>query len=891
VQYRESDFDFASRLLEEEGIAYWFREEADGGPATLVLADRAEAYWSCADRELHRRSATGSGEAGDDFLDWRHTWEHRSARWVQRDFDFKRPNLSLEAQRSADLVVPSPSALEIYEYPGGYSRRDEGDRITRARAQLEECACEVVRGASRFPFLAAGGKFAVGRHVVTGEKGRTWAVVEIEHEVMGGAEVEVEREFETPVPYINRFRCIPEERTFRPERKTPKPRIQGVQTATVVGPKGEEIHVDRFGRIKVQFHWDRYGQRNEQSSCWIRVSQPWAGAGYGGLAVPRIGQEVIVEFEEGDPDRPLINGRLYNGANAVPASHAGRDPKKMPAPKDVREAAMMTSIRSQSLGGSGGSNEITMNDSGGAEGLFIKAQKDEIHVVGNDRSDTVGHDETREVGNDRTRKVGNNETVEVGANRSRLVGGNEKIEVAGSRTETVGGMEMYTVNGARAHTVMVAENITNGVSRSLQTGLAHIEVVGLLNTVMTGMARVSVIGASDTSMVLGGSALHKAGTSYTIKAGTDASIEAAGNMGLKAASMLVIECPDITLKAGGGFIRINSEGVTIVGSKVKVNSGGSAGSLPEAAEMPAAAGSGATGGAGSVGSSGGLTGVAGSSGGLIGSETAEVLKKIGQSLKGIPGIKLPSTFDNVINALSGGTPMNLGALLDMVPSEYLSKDAQQALANVKQANDAFTRAEQERENKTRRQATGTTVTPSSGGVPSSATGGGGGPKYLTDPSSTGGSGTPTPSAGGAKEVSAEDGQKVADKSAELANDYTQRSVKYGWGKSAADGGTESDCSHFVQHAMKKSGIDVPYESTSTIGSSTAYTEIPADQARAGDVIVQGGHMGIYTGRNDGRGRPIAVQMGEGGAREGMFGPDGWFNKDQPMKVHRPKRGG
>lgn len=525
VQYRESDFDFVSRLLEEEGIAYWFREDDSGGPASLVLADRAEAYWSCADRELHRRSATGTGQAGDDILDWKHAWEQRTVRWVQRDFDFKRPNLTLEAQRDADLAVPTGTELEIFEYPGGYERRDEGDRLTRARAQAEECACEVVRGSSRYSFLSAGGKFTIGRHAVEAENGRSWAVVEVEHEVLGGAEIEVERALETPTPYINRFRCIPVERTFRPERRTPKPRIQGVQTALVVGPKGEEIHVDRYGRVKVQFHWDRHGRRNEQSSCWIRVSQPWAGAGYGGLAIPRIGQEVIVEFEEGDPDRPLINGRLYNGANAVPASHAGRDPGKTPAPKDVREAAMMTSIRSQSLGGSGGHNEITMNDTAGAEGLFIKAQKDEIHLVGNDRSDTVAHDEIREVGNDRTRRVGNNEMIEVGVNQSIKVGQNVVIDAGTSITLkcgassihmnqagfiTISGSVINIVGSATATMVAPITNVVGGVmvtttgTINLSSGMIHKVTAGRLATVSAAQTEIE---GSTTTMVNGGQVL------------------------------------------------------------------------------------------------------------------------------------------------------------------------------------------------------------------------------------------------------------------------------------------------------------------------------------------------------------------------------------------------
>jgi type VI secretion system secreted protein VgrG len=197
-----------------------------------------------------------------------------------------------------------------------------------------------------------------------------------------------------------------------------------------VGEKGKEVDPDDYGRVKVQFHWDRYGKMDENSSCWVRVSQPWAGKGYGCMNIPRIGQEVVVEFIEGDPDRPLINGRLYHAENMPHASNAGRDGKKgNQKPKGLSGAGQMTSFKSNSLGGSGGHNEITMNDEGGKEGLFFKAQKDEIHNVGNDREDTVGNNETRKVKVDQSLEVGNNQTEKIGVNANETVGVAKVIEV------------------------------------------------------------------------------------------------------------------------------------------------------------------------------------------------------------------------------------------------------------------------------------------------------------------------------------------------------------------------------------------------------------------------------------------------------------------------------
>ena len=220
--------------------------------------------------------------------------------------------------------------------------------------------------------------------------------------------------------------------------------------------------MDEHARVKVQFYWDRYGQRDENSSCWIRVSNPWAGKNFGGMNIPRIGQEVIVSFLEGDPDRPIISGRVYNGEQIPHPSNAGRAisgadgapkyPGNQP-PSDIPQAAMMTSFKSNSLGGTGGYNEITMNDTQDEEGLFFKAQKDEVHVVGNDREDVVVNNESRKVGVDRIRQVGNNETVTIGNNQRIAIGNNKGVTVAKSHAEVVGENQSSTVGKIQANTV------------------------------------------------------------------------------------------------------------------------------------------------------------------------------------------------------------------------------------------------------------------------------------------------------------------------------------------------------------------------------------------------------------------------------------------------------
>lgn len=853
VQYRETDFNFIHRLFETEGIFYWF--EHKGNRHRMILADSIGASQPVEGFEKLKFNVAepGTAQGRTDISEWTAHHEVQPVAYRLKDFDFKKPSDPL--LDGADIRREHGMArFAMYDYPGEYYEPKEAKRYAQLRLEELQARHEVLQGVTAARGIGAGNVFELAGHPRE-DQNRKHLVTDITLTADAG-------EFETDDRgeefFSSHFSAIPSTTPFRPARATPKPIIQGIQTATVVGKKGKEVDPDDYGRVKVQFHWDRYGKKDENSSCWVRVSQPWAGKGYGSMNIPRIGQEVVVEFLEGDPDRPLINGRLYHGENMPHATNAGRDGKKGNVkPSGIAAASMMTSFKSSSLGGSGGHNEITMNDAAGAEGLFLKAQKDEIHKVGNDRERTVGNNESVKVGNNRTKDIGVDETNTIGANRTETVGANETITIKGNRIETVNGMETYTVNQARLHSVMISENILNGLTRSIQTGVAHLEVIGLLNVIATGMTRANLVGLSDTTIVLGGSSFNKTSTTYTINAGSDFIVEAGANLGLKAGGIMVLECPDITLKAGGGFIRINGDGVTIVGTKIKLNSGGAPKSLPKEQKGGGAAGAGGGGGSSIVAPPTGETG-------LFGKQTADLLKKIGAALKNIPGLKIPSTLDGIIDALGSGKMPEFGQLLGMIPKEFLSPALQQALAVAQKGS----------------QLTDQPTGDQKGSNPPA----GGAIKNLADPSQQNSEGAANPGQG----ISAEEGQKVADKAGALANDYDTRGVSYEMGGSAANGGSTSDCSHFVHHTMQDSGVDVPYESTSTIGSSTSYTEIPASQVRPGDVVVQGGHMGISTGAVDASGNSTAVQMGNHGAKAGKFGPDGWFEKNKPTKHYRPK---
>lgn len=314
VQYRESDMEFAGRLLEEEGIFFFF-EHSDAGHV-LVMADHADAHPAIVAPETVNLAETGYGVTSEEFLSsFRFTREIRTGAVATRDYNFTRSSLTLAAEAEA-AVHPE---LEAYDYPGGFQEIDRGAELAEVRLEEEQAATEVAFGRSDCRRLVCGYTFLFdgherssfnGRYLITAATHRGSQPQVLVQESGGAAAPDVVRPL-----YENEVQCIPASRPFRPPRLTPRPIIAGSQTATVVGPSGEKVWPDEYGRVKVQFHWDRVGQRDERSSCWVRVSQNWAGQGWGGMFLPHIGQEVIVDFLEGDPDRPIITGRVYNADN------------------------------------------------------------------------------------------------------------------------------------------------------------------------------------------------------------------------------------------------------------------------------------------------------------------------------------------------------------------------------------------------------------------------------------------------------------------------------------------------------------------------------------------------------------------------------------------------
>jgi type VI secretion system secreted protein VgrG len=417
VQYNETHLDFVSRLLEEEGIFYFFRHTKD--KHVLVLGDNNSSFKACDGQSAVRMVPQGGRFQEDDVVTAVEQQHAVHAGTVTlRDFDYLKPTADLEASVSGD------EKEEVYEYPGGYIERSEGDRYAGLRLEQHEVLGVTVQGDSNCRSLESGHRFELKKHPAK-PMNREYILVSVEHAGHAGdftADA-------SPFHYSNNFLAIPSDVKFRPALKTPRPLVMGSQTAVVVGKSGEEIWVDKHGRVKVQFHWDREGKRDENSSCWVRVSSAWAGKGWGFIQIPRVGQEVIVDFLEGDPHQPIITGRVWNGDNAPPYD----------LPANQTQSGVKS--RSSAKGGTDNFNEIRFEDKKDSEEILIHAEKDLLTEVENDETRTVGNDRTTTIENNETKTVKSGDesiTLEQGSQTLEIKMGDQTIELGqGSQTLTI----------------------------------------------------------------------------------------------------------------------------------------------------------------------------------------------------------------------------------------------------------------------------------------------------------------------------------------------------------------------------------------------------------------------------------------------------------------------
>ena len=613
VQYRETDYNFVARLLEHEGI-YWYFEHEDG-KHKLVLVDSHSAHDAAPGCKSLPFIAEGTDTAPDIecVSAWTASDEMESGKVALRSFDFERPSTVLDpsAKRTGPWRLDK---AEMFDWQGDFIQSADGRQLAEDRIDELQLPYQVLQGSSNAHGIEVGRLLSLTKHP-RADQNAEYLITRL----AVSAHVDAYESGNAPGGFHCDFAAIPSAQQFRPLRRTPKPFVQGPQTAIVVGPSGEEIFTDKYGRVKVQFHWDRLGKKDEKSSCWVRVSHPWAGKNYGVIDIPRIGQEVIVDFLEGDPDQPIITGRVYNAEQMPPWD----------LPANATQSGILT--RSSKGGGYGNANAVRFEDKKGSEQLWIHAEKnqdievehDETHWVGHDRTKTIDHDETTHVKHDRTETVDNNETITVhgartetvdkdetitihknrtekvdlnenitiGVNRTESVGSNETISIGSNRTISVGASETATVAMQRTHTVGVNETIAIGAAQEIAIGAVQSITVGAEQTISVGADQSTSVGAAqsntigagqttdvgaDRSVTVGGAQTTNVAKGRTTSIGEDEALKIGKNLLVDAADSVSIKTGDasLTMKKDGTIL-IKGKDITIAASgKINVKADG-----------------------------------------------------------------------------------------------------------------------------------------------------------------------------------------------------------------------------------------------------------------------------------------------------------------------------
>jgi len=556
--------------MEDEGIFYFFEHSKTAHK--MVIADTPQSHTNVPGLTTARyEMIEGGPRIGDHIYQWRKTQAVRASKYTLWDHSFQQPTQNLEAKENIldsvqvgtvthNLKDQANALLEIYDFPGGYAERFDGvspsggdqparlqkifednKRTVKLRMEAEALPALTVHGTSNCANFVSGHKFKLDRHFDAQDE---YVLVSVKHDGSLGDPYRSGRG-DADLTYSNSFTCIPIKLPYRPTRGTPVPFIAGVQNALVTGPSGKEIFIDKYGRVKVQFYWDREGKNDENSSCWIRVAQSFAGKRWGASFWPRLGQEVLVAFVEGDPDQPVIVGSVYNAEQMPPYEGDGLDSKHKRDPN-------VSGIKSNSTLGGVGFNEFRFDDTKGKEQIFLHAERNfEVttkndslartygnrhQIVGYEKDGKKGGDQREMVYQDKHVKVHRNQIEQIGDSMQLLVGGvdcgqgNQDIVIKGTKKESVDKDYSLKVTGGRK------ENIGGG-----------------------------------QSLTVGGDQQEKVGQKHAVDAGQE--------IHLKAGMKVIIEAGmQLSLKGPGGFVDIGPARVTIQGTMVLINSGGSAGS-------------------------------------------------------------------------------------------------------------------------------------------------------------------------------------------------------------------------------------------------------------------------------------------------------------------------
>lgn len=550
VQYRESDLNFVTRLLEQEGIAWYFRHE--NGKHALVLTDDRAAYEANAPDSLPYRPFAADQSEDFSVTTWSREGQLQPGVFEHTDYDFIKPRTSLLTRAASQSSVPHGEAT-VFDFPGEFDEFSDGERIARIRLEELHAQRIIASGTTDCPTVRAGCTLSLTDHPREAENTEYLIVgVSLTASVdayassggTGGGE-----------SFSCRFSAIEANVPYRPTRVTPRPIISGPQTAFVVGKDGEEIDCDEHGRVRVRFHWDRLSERPEECSCFIRVAQAWAGHNWGAIFTPRVGHEVIVEFLDGDPDRPIITGRVYNGV--------AKPPYALPAEKTT------STIKSNSSKGGEGFNEIRFEDKKDEERIFMHAQKDLAVRVLNDRHEWFGRDTHLIIVNDRVESVGQDMHVSITRDEIRKIGRDRHLTVEGKQAIAIVG----------SHSMQVGEDVAEIFESDMSTEVSGDLYIKAKNIVIEAETNIT-IKVGDTFVAMESSGL-KIGTNgeIVLDAKKDITQKTLKNIGLEATSKLkakgaagvTVESP-ATVDLKGTKTTVNGDGMlTLKGGVVMIN--------------------------------------------------------------------------------------------------------------------------------------------------------------------------------------------------------------------------------------------------------------------------------------------------------------------------------
>ncbi|QHG10799.1 type VI secretion system tip protein VgrG (plasmid) [Moraxella osloensis] len=588
TQYQETSLDYLNRLFEQEGIYYYFEHSA--GNHTLILADNNAQHKPILGKTTlpYHSKYIAAGTPDQAYIDtWQHT-DHLNTKQVSvNDYNYQMAKTKLTASGSTHSL--GGQSTEQYDFYTNFKNPGQADHYKTVRTEDHKAHSQSITASGNVLTIAPGYTFSLERH--PHQAANSEYLITQAHYDFQEAGYTTGQDLSH---YRIDFTAIPKSHQYRAPRHTPKPRMLGTQAAIVTGPAGEEVYTNEYGDIKVQFHWDRYGPMNEKSSDWIRVIQGSAGGSFGSINTPRIGEEVLVDFINGDSDRPIVVGRLYNSSN--------------PPPWGFPAAAKKSGIKSKSFNSPlSNFNELMFDDTASSEMVNFQAQKDLTSLIKHDETRTVNHDRTTTIDNDETvmvhgfrtetvdkdetitihqnrtetvdknetitihenrkERVDKDETISIGGNRTETVEKNEKIDVLGNRTETVGKNETLTINKSRTLNIHKNQHITiNGLQNetiklaSMQTiGLGHIQNIGATYVLSVGVAHIVNIGMTQKTNV---------GQSISMHAGKTVVIEAGETLVLKAGKSTLTMDSDGNIELNGNKIHIAGDTVVDIDSKL-----------------------------------------------------------------------------------------------------------------------------------------------------------------------------------------------------------------------------------------------------------------------------------------------------------------------------------